>query len=222
MPAGHDWLTERERTDLSRLRFTRRRSSWRLGRWTAKRAIATRLVGLEPDDVEILAAEDGAPEAFIAGTPAPLRVSISHSGDTSLCVVAPRTVLVGCDIETVEERGEMFARDYFVRSELERVLEERADQRTIVETLVWSAKESALKAMRDGLRRDTRDVIVDIGGTGGAREWVPVAVAVVDGTSPLFGWWRYRDGRVYTVVTCRPCGTPVSLDTIPLTLQPEG
>jgi phosphopantetheinyl transferase len=219
VPGGHRWLSERELDALSDMGFTRRRWSWRLGRWTAKRAIAARLGGdLGPADVEILAAEDGAPETYIRGAPSPVRVSISHTGDVSLCAVAPRGMLLGCDVETVENRGNMFARDYFASSELERVLEERRDQREIVETLVWSAKESGLKAIRDGLRRDTREVVVDIGGTGGAREWTPIGVTVSDGTCRLFGWWSARDGRIYSVVTGQPCPAPVSLaetETIP-------
>jgi phosphopantetheinyl transferase len=212
IPAGHDWLGARELEALTDLRFTRRRSSWRLGRWTAKLAVATRIGGgLKPHDVEIVAAADGAPEVFVAGKQSPVRVSISHTEQVSLCAVAPRGMLIGCDVETVEDRGDMFAHDYFVRSELERVLEERRDQRDVVETLVWSAKESGLKAIRDGLRRDTRDVVVDIGGSGGAREWTPIGVTVADGTCRLFGWWRAEDGRVYTVVTGQPCAAPVSL-----------
>lgn len=212
IPPGYDWLGARELEVLSELRFTRRRRSWRLGRWTAKRAIALRLGdGVDPSHIEIVAADDGAPEATIAGRTSPVRVSISHTEDVSLCAVGPRGMLVGCDVETIEDRGEMFARDYFTRSELECVLESRADQRELFETLVWSAKESALKAIRDGLRRDTREVVVDIAGTGGAREWTPVGVTVADGTCRLFGWWRLRDGRIYTVVTGQPCPAPVSL-----------
>jgi 4'-phosphopantetheinyl transferase len=212
VPPGHDWLSARELDALSCMGFTRRRWSWRLGRWTAKLAIARRLGGgLVPRDVEIVAAADGAPEVYIGGEPSPVRVSISHTGDVSLCALGPHRMLLGCDVETVEYRGEMFARDYFARSELERVLEERRDQREIVETLVWSAKESALKAIRDGLRRDTREVVVDIGGTGGAREWTPVGVTVSDGTCRLFGWWSAREGRIYTIVTGQPCSAPVAL-----------
>jgi 4'-phosphopantetheinyl transferase len=219
VPCGYDWLTDRELDSLCDMGFTRRRWSWRLGRWTAKLAVASTLEnGLTPGDVEIVAAADGAPEVYLLGRPSPLRVSISHAGNVSLCAVGPARMLLGCDVEKVEDRGDMFARDYFTRSELERVLEERRDQRSLVETLVWSAKESALKAIRDGLRRDTRDVVVDIGGTGGAREWTPVGVTVADGTCRLFGWWSARDGSVYTVVTGQPCPAPVSLtETEPVT-----
>jgi len=213
VPAGYDWLTTRERRGLEKLRFTRRRSDWRLGRWTAKLAVAACLEdGTAPDDVEILAASDGAPEVTVSGGVSPLRLSISHSGGRSICVVAPLTVLVGCDVETVAERGEMFSSDYFTRSEADLVREVRGDQRTLVETLLWSGKESALKALRDGLRRDTRDVIVQMEPGWQTREWNPIAVSLADGSTDLFGWWRYSEGRVYTAVTCHPCTAPQELE----------
>ena len=90
------------------------------------------------------------------------------------------------------------------------------EMRTLVETLIWSAKESALKALREGQRRDTRDIIVDVGGLAGALEWNALAVSVVDGSSALFGWWRHAHGRIYTVVTCRPCQAPEELYPEPL------
>ena len=216
-PPGYEWLGDRERDNLSRYRFTRRRNDWRLGRWTAKLAIATRLgAELDVSDVEVVPAADGAPETFIRGERSPLRLSISHSGGRSFCVVAPDRVLVGGDVETIEDRGSMFAHDYFVPSEVDLVRTASREMRALVETLIWSAKESALKALRDGLRRDTRDVIVDVGGLAGALEWNPLAVSVVDGTSAMFGWWRHAHGRIYTVVTCRPCRAPEELHPEPL------
>jgi hypothetical protein len=58
--------------------------------------------------------------------------------------------------------------------------------------LVWSAKKSALKILRTGLRRDTRLVEVEPE-TGTGDGWHPPTVRTVEGrTSP--GWWRrYRD-----------------------------
>jgi 4'-phosphopantetheinyl transferase len=40
VPAGDEWLCAREAACLARLRFAKRRADWRLGRWTAKRALA--------------------------------------------------------------------------------------------------------------------------------------------------------------------------------------
>ncbi len=91
VPSENQWLSSREATCLSRMRFLKRRTDWRLGRWTAKHALASRL-NLVPDInalamMEILAAPSGAPEVFFNEHPAkrssraamPLSTTISPS-----------------------------------------------------------------------------------------------------------------------------------------------
>ena len=68
-------------------------------------------------------------------------------------------------------------------------------------TLLWSAKESALKALREGLRRDTRSVRVRLldGGFDGTG-WSALRVECA-ATSRLFsGHWRRIGSEVFTVV----------------------
>src|ERR1019366_8522249 len=67
-------------------------------------------------------------------------------------------------------------------------------------TLLWSAKESALKALRCGLRLDTRSVNVAPAGfmETCAEKWRPVSVTHIGG-KVYCGWWRESNGRVYTV-----------------------
>jgi 4'-phosphopantetheinyl transferase len=211
--SGYDWLSGRERMVLEGLRFTPRRASWRLGRWTAKRAVASCLGrdgGLE--GIEVVAASDGAPEAIVDGAAAPVCVSISHSGDRGFCVVAGCRSRVGCDVERVEARGSAFARDYLTASE-RRLLHGCGDgERALRETLIWSAKESALKALRDGLRRDTRDVEVDPAPPRGDGEWNPLSVVTRGAPGgALVGWWRADGGWVYTMVSDVPTPPPISL-----------
>src|SRR2546421_626349 len=77
--------------------------------------------------------------------------------------------------------------------------------------LIWSAKESALKVLRTGLRRDTRSVAVSLtaasGAAGGGAEgggWWPLAVRCGPGPA-IQGWWR-RDGEfVLTVAAPGRC-----------------
>ena len=40
VPPGDAWLSARERAVLAGLRLAKRRDDWRLGRWTAKTAVA--------------------------------------------------------------------------------------------------------------------------------------------------------------------------------------
>ena len=108
IPEGDAWLGARERAILSRLRFSKRRSDWRLGRWTAKCA----LLAFRPDDfpampaLDILAAEDGGPEAYAScGGAVDVSLSISHSHGRGLCAVAPGKCAVGCDLERIERKS---------------------------------------------------------------------------------------------------------------------
>jgi 4'-phosphopantetheinyl transferase len=175
VPADDGWLGARERATLAALRPGPRRDSWRLGRFAAKRLLGA--------DVEVIAGDGGAPRAFRGERAAARSVSISHRAGVALCAAAVGAV--GCDLELVEARSEAFVGDFFTAGEAAWVA--RAADRALAANLVWSAKESALKALGVGLRRDTRGVEVTVDGSrlrvrdleaGG--EWRGV-------------WWRRHD-----------------------------
>ena len=67
---------------------------------------------------------------------------------------------MGCDLEMIEPRSDAFVADYFTVEEQALVARASAADRSRLLALLWSAKESALKALRAGLRLDTRCVIV--------------------------------------------------------------
>ena len=163
VPESDGWLGDGEREVLAGLRFQKRRNDWRLGRWTAKQAIRA-FLRLDPDAdltlFEIRAAADGAPEVFLRNEPAGVAISISHAGGRSFCAAGPSGTALGCDIEQLEPRGELLAADYFTPEEAAFVRKADPKNKVLVTNLVWSAKESALKALREGLRRDTRDISV--------------------------------------------------------------
>src|SRR5271157_882648 len=79
VPAENDWLSASEAVRLNAMRFAKRRADWRLGRWTAKRAVAAYLdVPGHPQalaNIEVHAAPSGAPEVFILNTAAPAAIS---------------------------------------------------------------------------------------------------------------------------------------------------
>ena len=85
------------------MRFAKRRDDWRLGRWTAKRALAAYLnLPSNPQtlaDIEIRPAPSGAPEVFVANKPAAVTISLSHRGGVAACAVAPSGMELGCDLE---------------------------------------------------------------------------------------------------------------------------
>jgi phosphopantetheinyl transferase (holo-ACP synthase) len=73
------------------LGIPKRRADWRLGRWTAKHAVAACLnLPDEPStfaDIEIRAASSGAPEVFLQDRQAEIAISLSHSSGTALCTL---------------------------------------------------------------------------------------------------------------------------------------
>jgi 4'-phosphopantetheinyl transferase len=194
-----------ERARLDGMHIPKRRADWRLGRWTAKCAVSAYL-NLARDSaalaaVELRPAPSGAPLVFLRGRPLAVALSLSHSHGTGLCAVAPPGVEVGCDLETVEARSPAFLADYFTGEERNLVARTPAAMRDRVLTLLWSAKESALKAMGCGLRLDTRSVNAAPAGflEAGGEEWRRVSVAHIGG-GPFTDGGRVSRDLVYTVV----------------------
>jgi 4'-phosphopantetheinyl transferase len=114
--------------------------------------------------------------------------------------------VLGCDLEVIEPRSDAFVSDYFTADE--RALVARAawaDQPRVV-TLLWSAKESALKALGVGLRLDTRCVQVSPADGQDTGFWYPMQVRH-DGQ--IFrGWWQSTGSLLRTLVAAPPPRTP--------------
>jgi 4'-phosphopantetheinyl transferase len=202
LPEDTSWLSPAETGKLEGFRFAKRRGDWLLGRWTAKRLLAgvLRISRRDWPLLEIIAAPDGAPEPFYRGVPADAAVSISHSEGTGFCAAATGAA-VGCDIEIVAERQPEFLLDYFTPEEREFCAEARGMQPSCAATLIWSAKESALKALREGLRRDTRSVVVQIENDLKPLEWNALKVRCLESGASFEGWWQLREWKVLTVLS---------------------
>ena len=200
LPIDDDWLSSEEAAVLAGLRFPKRREEWRIGRWTAKRAVA-RFLSADPEAVSVRAAEDGAPEAFVNGEPARAVLSISHREGVAAAAVGPSGVALGCDLETVEPRSAGFVADYFTEAERSAIGAAPAAEQARVVAALWSGKESALKALRTGLRADTRSVEVELcaPASGPAAAWRPLRVREVATGRVFAGWWREEGPLVLTV-----------------------
>ena len=221
VPPHDEWLGEREREVVRGLRFAKRRGEWRLGRWTAKRAVAAAL-GIDAGEIEILAAVNGVPEAWTGGARAPVSLSLSHSAGRALCCVAREKIALGCDLERIEPRSASFASDYLTSEELYALSGPRlpeADRRgapsgidqTVAINLYWSAKESALKALGEGLRLDTRSLYVEADAREGACAPSWHALRVNHESGRIFeGWWQSGGGFVRTIVACPAPALPAS------------
>lgn len=205
VPSGTDWLGEAERAQLARLRFPKRRADWRVGRWVAKHAVAQclRERGIRPvlSAIEILPASDGAPEVRVGALDLALTVSISHAGDTGFAVACGAAVPLGCDVERVERRSPRFVNDYFTPREALLVHQSPAASRPFLASLLWSAKESALKARRVGLRADTRTVEVRLAGDRFGGRCGLLTLRCSEPLETLRGCWWVANGYVYTLVS---------------------
>ena len=219
VPDSADWLSPSESARLSTLRFPKRRTETRLARWTAKHAVV-RALDLDAGaatlaSIEIRRASTGAPIAFVAGARASLSVSMTDRADWAVCAVAPHGLAVGTDLELVEARTEAFVRDWFTPAERDLVLRTSLGvPRDLVANLVWSAKESALKVLETGLRRDTRSVEVDVLEMDGDRRWARLAVRAEEGTR-FPGWWRRYGDFLLTVVTDADTSPPTTMEEPP-------
>ena len=132
--------------------------------------------------IEVRNAPSGAPYVCVDGAPIEVGVSISDRAGWAVCVTSPTGPLaVGCDLELVEPRTPGFVRDFLTAAE-QRWIASRAagDERDMGANLVWSAKESALKVLRTGLRRDTRTVEVTLAAPR-ADGWGELTVRAVRG-----------------------------------------
>jgi 4'-phosphopantetheinyl transferase len=213
VPPGDDWLCADEAACLARLRFPKRRADWRLGRWTAKRAVAAylKMPGC-PATLEIRAAPSGAPKVYLQSRPAEAAISITHRAGRAACVVSRPGSKLGCDLEIVEQRSDAFAADYFTAEEQSLVYRAGAARHELL-TLLWSGKESALKALGVGLRLDTRCVAVgplDVQDSSAERFWRPMQVGHTSGEI-FHGWWQRTGDILRTLVSAPPSGPPISL-----------
>ncbi len=206
---GHDeWLSPSEQQVLAKYWAPKRRRDWRLGRWTGKVALLKAgMLGdaTRPDDaslarITIHANEAGAPAVLVDGQPSGWLVSLSHTGEHGLAAVARQPASIGCDMETIGRRGQEFVLDYFTPPERASVDRFAGDERSRMVTVVWSAKESALKALGIGLLLDTREVQVEASTSPAAPgAWSPLLVRVPE--RRFAGWWRSDEERVITMVS---------------------
>jgi len=213
VPVDDAWLSPRELAVLYELRFEKKRSDWRLGRWNAKLALTRCL----PDqsatlsDWEIIAGPEGAPVVFLAGESAQARLSLSHSRGQSLVALCGSAHDIGCDMEWIESRSRSFEETFFTDFELDYLAQGSASHRDCLVTLIWSAKESVLKALGKGLQIDTRLVeitpVFEIPNDG----WQALSASDARTNCSYHGWWRNERGMIHTLITGTRMLAPVVL-----------
>ena len=200
------FLSDPEFLKLSTLRFPKRRDEWLLGRWAAKCLVhsvpAYRQYAL--DEIQIQNAPEGAPYIQPSGEAvSPDCLSISHSDPFALCALSSDPgIRIGVDLERIEPRPASFIEDYFTNAEQELVSACPAERRMVLVNLIWSAKESMLKALGVGLRRDTRSVEVHQvdGLLPGGHKWHKLDVREAGAAQRSWAaWWQRRGDFVITL-----------------------
>ena len=221
LPPDDAWLAPAEAARLARWRYTKRRTEYRLRRWAGKQAVAA-VAGLDPTPerlarIEVLNRPGGAPYVQVDGVPLDVDVSLTDRAGWAVCLVGtrrsgePGLASVGVDLEIVEPRSDGFVSDFLTAAERDHVRSRpTVDDRHAAANLVWSAKESALKVLRTGLRADTRSVEVTLDPAVRGDGWGALEVRQLGGR--VFpGWWR-RDGVfVLTVAYDAPAEPPHAL-----------
>ena len=199
-------LAPTERARWEQFKVAKRRRDWLLGRWTAKHLVQAHLSELSGartalDAIVIAADEDGAPYAALVEDDGLRRLSfslsISHAGNLAFCALCDQPgMTVGVDVERVEAREPSFAETFFTAKEADAGRTTPAESRDLFITAIWSGKEAALKALRTGLRADTRRVQCSVQRLERPAEfWAPITITLdaqlaPPGPSSLTGWWR--------------------------------
>jgi 4'-phosphopantetheinyl transferase len=217
VPAADDWLGPFEAARLARMRFPKRRAEYRLRRWAGKTSVAA-MLGLPLDvatlsRVEVRTAPGGAPVAYVDGRPAQVFVSLTDRAGWAVSTATTEPGAFGCDMELVEPRSPAFIADWLTPAEQDVVNAVVGADRDALANLMWSAKESALKVLKTGLRRDTRSVAVILDEDPGP-DWRRLRVQSIEG--PVFpGWWCRAGAYVLSVVADRDFAPPTCLDDPP-------
>lgn len=215
VPTGDLWLGEREREAQTRLRAPARRRAWRLGRWAGKLAVSARLE-VPPTEIEILAAPDGAPEAWSDTEHLPVELSLSHRAGLVLAAAGVPPAALGCDAEAITPRSAAFVRDCC--ADQERALLDRLPPGTAADlctNAICVAKEAAIKMRHGGPQLDRRRALVSLDPASGVR-WAPATVAWPN-NPPAHGWWRRHGEHVLCVMASEPLDPPQPLtDRLPV------
>ena len=102
-------------------------------------------------ELEVCADDRGAPYARRRGERLRCDLSLSHRAGAALCAIGGARSRIGCDIEWVEPRSRAFALLFLTAGERGWLESLPAESRAEAANLLWSARESVVKALGTGL-----------------------------------------------------------------------
>lgn len=212
------WLSPAEKELLAGMRFPKRRREWLCGRWTAKQLLLRCSPWLAGKPLTVISIENhmhGNPVVFVEGQTLPGCLSLSHrDNQAAAAYLADEDMFVGIDLERIEERHPAFLQDYFTIKEIEWVTAAPSHEQPLRTTLIWSAKEAALKSMRLGLAVDTRTVEVHPSGDELLHGWQNLNFHsnLPEEGYQLHGWWQQREHFIITIVVNVPANQKPTFD----------
>jgi len=218
-PEAWQFLSISELSQYRAFRFPKRGREWLLGRWNAK-ALAHSLPAYRHyplNQIEIATRPEGAPYLRLPDRVVPAGcLTISHSGNLAACALITSPGLqIGVDLEKIEARPGSFVQDYFTGSEQQLVEQYPVDTRALLTTLVWSVKESMLKALGVGLHWDTRRVEVEslegiLSGGIHSNRWRKISIREQPDSGRVWmARWRRQDAFVLTLAGYSAAQAPI-------------
>jgi phosphopantetheinyl transferase len=152
-------LTRTELDEFRRFAVEKRRVEWLAGR-LATRSAYVRFsggAGAEGSGERLSVLNDAHRAPFLSGRP-DLRLSISHSHEYAVAVIAPFPI--GIDIEKIEPRPSALIDYFFSGDEMELIRRNslRAEETDTLITMLWSRKEAVSKVVRRGASLNFRSL----------------------------------------------------------------
>ena len=140
-------------------KIPKRQKEWLAGRICVKQLYRQMMdQNLALPSIRIERLPDGQPLLKVDGQSVGESISISHSYGWVAGAIDPLGQPIGIDLEKVERRDEAFLMDYFTANERNWIESSPDLIREQKSTLIWSCKESVLKALGKGLHIDPQRV----------------------------------------------------------------
>lgn len=215
-----DFLRTEDQTEYSRFKVAKRQNEWISSRITTKKMMVKILNDkkIAIRDIRIQKETNGRPYIFVDGKG---RLngsfSLSHSQGMVFCGYSDAPDMhFGIDLEKIEERKLEFIMDYFTNDEIKNYQQCTSDQKKEYSTLIWSAKEAALKAIGKGLALDTRKVeVIPQNVVSLIEGWKMCNVIFREGSEKEYtALWQEKGGFIRTISV--PAGDPIHLSEIDL------
>ncbi|MCM3291530.1 4'-phosphopantetheinyl transferase superfamily protein [Paenibacillus sp. MER 180] len=132
------------------MRFERRKKSYILGRYSAKRAVTELMPTLKYQSIFVESGVFGQP-FLVLEQASNLQVSITHSGCVGAAIAFPESHPMGIDLEIINDDDKLGIMERHMTA-LERGFVDRVNcSYPLLVTLLWTSKEALSKVLRTGL-----------------------------------------------------------------------